>query len=157
MASESDKVRVIIAVTEASPVQELWRAALEACEGTTAEVVAVFVDDERWQRAASLPFTREISKLGGGPVEFTTRHASRLFAETVATVKRELDALAAQSGRAITFETLAGSDPAQTKHLVGSDMRHLLFAPPALMRFPLYAELTRLEIDIRIIETARSD
>lgn len=154
MSRKVDEVRVIIALTEASPVQELWQAAIEACEDSPADVLVVYVDDERWQRAASLPFTREIPKLGGCAVDFTARRAERLFADAVAAIKGELDALAEQSGRAVSFETLPGSDHERTKRLIGPGARHMLIAPAALMQFPVYAELTRFEIEVRIVESS---
>jgi len=76
--SEQEKriERVIIAVTELAPVQQMWGEALQFLDESRAEIHAVFVEDERWYRAASLPFTREISRVSGVTADFTMQRAS---------------------------------------------------------------------------------
>ena len=58
--------RAVIVLTESQSLTALWRAALSSADQPAQDVVVVFLDDERWQRAACLPFTCEISRIGGG-------------------------------------------------------------------------------------------
>ena len=60
-----------ILTTEFSAVAPLWEAALGLLDEAPADFVALIFEDERWQQAASLPFTREISRIGGIVAEFT--------------------------------------------------------------------------------------
>lgn len=65
MAKTEMRLRIVIAVTETTPVARLWEAALRLLRDTPAELTALYVQDDRWRRAASLPFTREILRSGG--------------------------------------------------------------------------------------------
>jgi hypothetical protein len=67
MVKTEMKHRVVIAVTETSPVARLWDAALRLLRESPADLVALYVEDDRWHRVASLPFTREILRSGGIP------------------------------------------------------------------------------------------
>jgi hypothetical protein len=156
MAESSETRRIVIAVTETCPVAALWRAAIDAAGETSAELVVVFVDDERWQRIASLPFTREFPRLGGAAADFTVQRARQLLAESAARVKAEIDRLAAASGRAISFEMLAAADPEKTERLFGAG-KHLCITTSSLTRHPLYTELTRLKLDIRFVDRDATD
>lgn len=150
MNGKDDKPRIVIVLTETCPVDRLWRAANELPESGAAELLALFVDDERWQRIASLPFTREFAKTGGS-VEFTAARARRLFAEATARIKQDIDRLARESGRTVVFETLPGSDSERTSRLLGTG-RHLLIAGRDIQKLPIYTQFARLEIEIRFIE-----
>ena len=85
MEKREGQVRILIAVTETSPVADLWRAALTRREGD-AELIALFLSDDRWHRAASLPFTREISRLGA-VADFTRQRADQLYRESVERIR----------------------------------------------------------------------
>ena len=150
MANDRETVRIIFAFTDSRSIAELWRAAVGAAQGIEAELVAVYLDDERWYRAASLPFTREFPKIGGGSADFTRQRAEELIIETVSKIRSEINRLATESGQTIAFETLAESDHERIQLFVGKGKR-LLIAPSTLARHPIYAELTRLEVDIRLV------
>jgi hypothetical protein len=150
MNGKNDKPRIVIVLTETCPVDRLWRAANEAPEAGAAELLALFIDDERWQRIASLPFTREFA-MTGGSAEFTAARARRLFAETTARIRQEVDRLARESGRVVAFETLPGSDSERTSRLLGPG-RHLLIAGRDIEKLPIYAQLASLEVEIRFVE-----
>lgn len=150
MAGSNEVRRIVIAVTDSCPVAELWRAAIEAARESSGELVAVYVDDERWQRIASLPFTREIPKLGGTAADFTAQRARQLLADSAARVKAEIDRLAAESGRVISFEMLTVADKQQAERLFGAG-KYLCITSSSLTRHPLYTELIRLKLDIRIV------
>lgn len=156
MAGSNETRRIVIAVTETCPVAELWRAAVNAAREMSGELVAVYVDDERWQRIASLPFTREIPKLGGAAADFTLQRAQQLLAENAARVKAQIDKLAAESGQPISFEMLAVTDKEKAERLFGPG-RHLCITSSSLTRHPLYTELIRLKLDIRIIDKKETD
>ena len=63
--SADEKTRIVIAVTETTRLPVLWKAAARRFGTLPVEVVTLFLEDDRWVRAASLPFTREISRLSG--------------------------------------------------------------------------------------------
>ena len=78
MKITDDKLRVVIAVTASSPLAALWHAAMNLLDESPGQLVALFIDDDRWQRAASLPFTREISRIGGAVADFTVQRAEQV-------------------------------------------------------------------------------
>jgi hypothetical protein len=63
--------RVMLAVTETSPLDKLWQSLIDNLAGSRAEVVTVFVSDDTWRRVASLPFAVEISRVSGARAAFT--------------------------------------------------------------------------------------
>ena len=105
-----DKLRVLIAVTEASPLSALWRAAMNLMSESPAEVMALFVDDNRWRRAASLPFTREISRVSGAAADFTVQRAEQLNKEAIKRTLQHIEKLASQADLSFAFEVLPESD-----------------------------------------------
>lgn len=153
MSRRSSQRRVLIAVTETSPVTELWQAAVEqVADLQTTEVLAVFVSDDRWRRAASLPFTREISRMSGASVDFTRRRAEQVDDDTVRRKRRQIRRLAAESNLSAAFETLSEFDTLRIAELVGAG-ESLLIAPSLIRLSPIYAELTRLECRIVFVES----
>ena len=151
MAGNNKTRRIVIVVTETCPVAELWHAAISAVQESSGELVAVYFDDERWQRIASLPFTREIPKVGGTAADFTVQRAQQLLAESAARVKEQIDKLAAESGQHISFETLSAADQERAQRLFGAG-GHLCITSSSFTRTPLYTELIRLKLDIRIVD-----
>ena len=154
MKRRNDGRRVLIAMTETSPVAELWQTALEQiAELEAAEVVAVFVSDDRWRRAASLSFTREISRASGASVDFTHRRAELVDSETVRRKQRQIRRLAAESNLSPAFEILSEFDAARIEELIGVG-ENLLIAPALIRLRPIYAELNRLKCQVIFVETA---
>jgi hypothetical protein len=106
MNSPSNKRRVFLAITETSPLSELWRAVTEHLGDAQAELVTVFVSDDRWRRAASLPFTREISGVSGSSENFTLQRAEQIDKDAVASAQCEIRQLAAEAELQVAFEFL---------------------------------------------------
>ena len=153
-ASEKD-LRVIIAVTEPTSILGLWRTAMEKLRGARADVLAVFVHDERWHRAASLPFTREVSR-AGSVEDFTVQRANQIFTETVSALRDRIEELASEADLNIEFRALPESDEALTQIVVGPG-KNLLIAPSLLAKRPLYAMLSRLDLQIELVEADEDD
>jgi hypothetical protein len=150
------KLRVVIAVTETSPLSALWQAAMNLMSETPAELVALFVDDDRWRRAASLPFTREISRVSGATADFTVQRAEQLNREAITQTRIRVEKLASKADLALAFEVLPESDQDRIKELVGAD-QNVLIAPSFIRTRPIYAHLSRLDCQILLIEAARED
>ena len=112
--SDADTLRrVLLAVTETSPIETLWQSLIEAVEGDRAEVVTVFVRDESWRRAASLPFTREISRLSGSQAAFTHRRARQVSLAAAVRVQRQLQQRASETRLKIEFEVVSEQEGAE--------------------------------------------
>jgi len=153
MKTTDDRLRVVIAVTEASPLSALWRAAMDLLSESPAELLALFVDDERWHRAASLPFTREISRIGGTAADFTVQRAEQVNKEAATRTQRRIEQLASKADLALAFEVLPESDQERIQELVGPG-QNVLIAPSFITRRAIYAHLTRLDCRILLIEAA---
>jgi hypothetical protein len=143
-AEQDSKRRVLLVVTETSPVEKLWRALLDDLADAQAEVVAVLVSDDRWIRAASLPFTREISRLSGGSEVFTARRAEQVFGDMVERVQQRIRQLAAERQLQLVFEILNTQEPNRIREFVRIE-HDLLVAPSVLQYWPDFAELARPE------------
>ena len=143
--------RVVIAVTESCPVSALWREAMSIMSETPADLMALFVDDRRWHRAASLSFTREISRLSGAVAEFTAQRAEELNREAIKRVQQQIEKLAADAKLALAFEVLPESDQKRITALLGAG-QNVLVAPSFLRTRPIYAHLARCDCRIMLIE-----
>jgi hypothetical protein len=86
--------RILLLLTEQSPMQRLWQVVEQQLSDTHSEIVALFVNDERWRRAASLPFTREISRVSGTHREFTAQRAAEIDRHIIGRVQSRLRELA---------------------------------------------------------------
>lgn len=157
MSSADDKRRVLLAVTETSPLPELWKALTEHLAGAPAELITIFVSDDRWRRAASLPFTREISRVSGRAADFTLQRAEQIDKDTAGRTQLEIQQLAAKSGLSLVFEILSENNLAGIYERLPAG-QVVLIAPAFIANRPIYAELTRLKCQILLVETAeRSD
>ncbi len=152
MKTNNDSVRIVIAVTETSPVQTLWRAALDRLREAPAEIVALFLADDRWHRVASLPFTCEISRIGGSIAAFTLQRAEQLNAEAVRRARRDIERLAAEANLALAFEVLSETDSNRIAELAGGS-RNVIIAPSFIITQPIYAHFSRLGCRVELIET----
>ncbi len=150
MKTSDERVRILIAVTEASPVTELWQAVLNRRD-QDAELVALFVSDDRWHRAASLPFTREISRLGA-VADFTRQRADQIYNESVARIRRTIAELADQADLALAFEELSEQNAARLQELAAG-ARSVLIASSRITREPIYEHISRLDCRIELIES----
>jgi hypothetical protein len=156
MKKTDEGYRVVIAVTEAGPLPALWREAMKLMHESPAELVALFVDDERWRRAASLPFTREISRLSGAVADFTAQRAEQVNKDAIARMQQRIEKLAADADLVFAFEVLPESDQERIKELIGSG-RNILIAPSFITTRPIYSYLTRVDCRIQLIEAAEDD
>jgi hypothetical protein len=99
--------RVLLAVTDTSPIETLWQSLVEAVADGRADVVTLFVRDEHWRRAASLGFTREISRLSGSQAAFTHRRARQVSMAAAVRVQQQLQQLAAETRLKLEFEVVS--------------------------------------------------
>lgn len=151
MTTADDRMRVVIAVTESSPLAALWQEAMKLLDDSPAEVVALFVDDNRWHRAATLPFTREISRVSGSVADFTVQRAEQVTRELISRTQHHIEQLASEANLALAFEVLPESDQARVQELVGSG-KNVLIAPSFIKTRPIYAQFTRCDCRIQLIE-----
>lgn len=141
----------MLAVTETSSLQDLWRAAMEHLTGEHAELITVFVRDDRWRRAASLPFTEEISRANGGSMNFTLQRAEQVDSDAVTRTQGRLQQLATEAEIQLAFEILAEHEAARIHEFVRSES-DLLIAPSFFKGQPIYAELARLKCRILLVD-----
>lgn len=142
--------RVVIVVTELAPVQQMWGEALQILQESRAELHALFVEDERWHRAASLPFTREISRVSGMDADFTIQRAIELHKEAIDRAQQQLQQLAAESEHELAFEVLPESDRERIRDLVAG-VQCVVIAP-ALAGQPVFRELQKLGCRVLLID-----
>jgi hypothetical protein len=151
MKITEDKLRVVIAVTASSPLAALWHAAMNLLDESPGQLVALFIDDDRWQRAASLPFTREISRIGGAVADFTVQRAEQVNKEAITRTQQRIEQLAAEADLALAFEVLPEPDQKRIQELVGNG-QNVLIVPAFITTRPGYAYLTRLDCRLLLIE-----
>ncbi len=147
---------MVIAVTESCSVRKLWKAAVRNVGHSQDELVALFVPDDRWHRAASLPFTREISRVGGGVSDFTRRRAEQLARDATDRVRRRIEELAAVTELTFAFEVLSESDPKRISKLAGEGQT-VVIAPSFLAGQPIYAQFEELDWRIVLIEAMENN
>jgi hypothetical protein len=151
----SNTRRVVLAVTEAGSLQVLWRTAMEQMSRERAELITVFVRDDRWRRAASLPFTEEVSRASGGSMNFTPERAEEVDRDVVIRTQGRLQQLATDSEIQLAFEILAEHEATRIHDLVRSKS-DLLIAPSFFKGRPLYRELARLKCRILLVDAKDS-
>jgi len=155
MARNDDTTRVLIALTESSPVRELWDAAIAQQVHSGADLLALFLAEDHWHRAASLPFTREISRLSGVDVDFTLQRARQVQEESIERAKRLVGKLASDAKLSLAFEVLVESDRKKIRELV-SGTRDILIAPSFITRRPYFAEFKKLDCRVLLIDVPQN-
>ena len=153
MTTDSDRRRIVIALTETSPVPKLWRAAMARRAESPADLLTLFLQDERWLRAASLPFTREFPRSGGRPVDFTHQRAREVGHETAKQAKRLIEQLAEKAETQVMFETLIEPDRGRLVELVG-EYQSILIAHDAITALPIYVYFVELGCHIELIDSS---
>ena len=156
MTKDEVKLRVVIAVTETTPVALLWEAALRLLRESPAELAALYVQDDRWHRVASLPFTREIMRSGGVAVEFTRQRAEQVRKERAARVREAIGKLAAEADIEPVFEILDESDALRLREFIGS-RENILVAPSFISTRPIYALLSELNCRIELVDVTEEE
>jgi hypothetical protein len=156
VAKTEVKLRVVIAVTETTPVPRLWKAALKLLRESPADLVTLYVEDDRWHRVASLPFTREILRSGGVPVEFTRQRAEQVSREGATRVRELVQKLAAESNVKPVFETLSESDAERLREFIGSH-ENILVAPSFISTRPIFTMLSEMNCRIELVEAEEEE
>lgn len=147
----SNTRRVMLAVTETSSLHDLWRVATQHLAGGHAELITVFVRDDRWRRAASLEFTEEISRASGGSVSFTLQRAEEVDRDAVVRTQGRLQQLATEAEIQLAFEILAEHEAMRFHEFVRSES-DLLIVPSFFKGRPFYSELARLKCRILLVD-----
>ncbi|MBT8090285.1 MAG: hypothetical protein KJO01_08770 [Gammaproteobacteria bacterium] len=147
----SNTRRVMLAVTETSSIHDLWRVAIQHLQGEHAELITVLVRDDRWRRAASLEFTEEISRAGGGSVSFTLQRAEEVDRDAVMRTQDRLQQLAMKAKIQLAFEILAEHEATRLHEFVRSES-DLLIVPSFFKGRPFYSELARLKCRILLVD-----
>jgi hypothetical protein len=150
------KLRVVIALTETTPVARLWKAALKLLRESPADLVTLYVEDDRWHRVASLPFTREILRSGGVPVEFTRQRAEQVRRERATRIRELIQKLAAESNVKPVFEILGESDVERLREFVGSH-ENILVAPSFISTRPIFAMLSEMNCRIELVDAQEEE
>lgn len=155
MAGSKAARRVIIALTETSPVADLWDAAMHARSDAGEELTVVFLHDERWQRAASLPFTREVPLAGGADQDFTLQRAEQVLNETATTLRKTVEKLANRAGLSVGFQTLSEEDRETALSFLSSETS-VVVGPSTLAGHPVLVELRRSDRQLVLVESSGS-
>ena len=155
MASNPTR-RVLVAVTEASPVEQLWQAAIDVAGAADAELTVLIVRDDRWERAASLPFTREISRVSGVRRDFTLERAESLAEEATTRLKSLARSLASQANVRCSYRVLAAASRGELERLVIGTGTTVV-ASSAIAGLPLYEEVRRLDCEVVFIDRGEDD
>ncbi len=152
MKTADDRRRVLLAVTESSPLPQLWEAMIQHLAGAPAELITIFFSDDRWRRAASLPFTREFSRITGNPEAFTLQRAEQLDKDVVSRTRLEIQRLAAEADLQLAFEILPDNEPELLHERLAFE-QDVLIAHSSIASRPIYTELTRLKCRVLLVET----
>ena len=152
MSKTRDSYRVFLAVTERSPLADLWKVAEEQMKGTGAQLVTLFVDDARWRRAASLPFTQEVSRVSGARREFTTQRAAQIGEHVANRLRRQMRELAAGAELQIKFEVVTEHEATWLSNIGGGE-QDVVIVPLHLKQGPMSTELSRLRCRVLFVDT----
>jgi len=144
--------RVVITITEVMPVRRMWDEVLRVLEGVPAELIALLLADDRWHRAATLPFTREISRLSGSHEDFTAQRASQVHKEEIDRVRGELEEVAGGETDNLSVEVLPESDQEKIRERIAGSGA-IVVVPAALADNPLFDELRKEGCRVIIIDT----
>ena len=144
--------RIMLAITESSSLNELWSAVEEHLAIGPAELITLFFSDDRWHRAASLPFTREFARLGGSSSDFTPQRADQVRKDAAQQAHSRLQQLAAKKKVTLAFERLEEHELSRLRELLTSES-DVLIAPAFFKGQPLYSELVRLNCRIFLIDS----
>lgn len=156
MATTRVARRILVAVTEASPVERLWQATLDLLREEDAEVAVLILRDDRWQRAASLPFTHEISRVGGLRSDFTRERAETLAEEAIARLQSLTQSLASEANVRCSYHIIADAALEELERLIDS-RQSTLVASTVFARLPLYEELQSLNCEIVFVDRTADD
>ena len=143
--------RVIVALTETAPIDALWRVTSRWLTTPDIGLVTLYVADDRWQRAASLPFTREVPRTGGPPTAFTMQRAQQVHDAAVKRNQARMQQLAADVKLPLIFEIFADPDKNRLREIVGQ-RASVIIAPSLIAREPLFAILSQFDCRIELVD-----
>ena len=149
----NDRTRVILAITETAPIDVLWRVVSKWASSPGTEVVAVFVAEDHWHRAASLPFTQEIARVGGSTTDFSPQRAEHVHRSAIARARELIEQLASSTNRTVEFRVLSPDEDDAVDEFV-DEQTEVIIAPSLIKRQPVYAKLTRLKCRIELVEVS---
>ncbi|MGB5256957.1 MAG: hypothetical protein WBN44_06855 [Woeseiaceae bacterium] len=144
--------RIFLAVAEANSVPVLWRAVTEHLRDEDTEILTMIISDDRWRRAASLPFTREILRVGGKTAEFTVTRAEQLDKTTLAVIQQRIRQHARNTNVRFVFETLSEHEAVRIHDPLPRE-NDVLIAPTSLKGRPFHKHLATLKCRILFVET----
>jgi hypothetical protein len=142
--------RIVIAVTCVTPVQRFWQEARQFITESRAELHALLLEDARWHRAASLPFTREIPRHGGTDADFTAQRAEEVHKQSIERIRRELKDLAKEQRKDLEFEVLRDSDRQRIMDIV-SGARCVVIAPETFASRPEFEEIRKIGCRVIVV------
>lgn len=151
MAATDQIPHVLVAVTEASPFDQLWRAALDVMRQSGGELTVLLLQDDRWHRAASLPFTREISWLSGIHSDFTLQRAEELSRSALGRLRDLTTQFAAEAKLNCSIREFAETDASGIRTLV-TGRRSIVVAHSLITTLPSYALLKQLDCQIVFVD-----
>jgi len=128
-----------------------YNRALRLLRETPADLAALYLQDDRWYRVASLPFTREVLRRGGIPVDFTQQRAEQVSRERAARVREVIRELAAESKLEPVFESLSESDAVRLREFIGS-RENIFVAPSFISTRPIFSMLSEMNCRIELVE-----
>ena len=149
---KSELRRIMLAITESSSLSDLWAAVENHLTSEPAELITLYLSDDRWHRAASLPFTREITRFGGRRAEFTPQRADQVGQDAMQRAYAQLRQLATDASIELAFEMLQENELTRLQEFVTSES-DVLIAPAFFKGQPVYAELTRLKCRLLLIDS----
>jgi hypothetical protein len=149
--SLEDRPRVIVAVTETTPIDALWSAVSRRIQHPDTELVTVFIADDRWRRAASLPFTREIPRTGGSPVDFSLQRAEQIRNAAIQQAHERMKQLAASAHRQLSFKVLTESNEQGVRDVIGERVS-IIVAPALISNLPIYLHFSQFDCHIELVD-----
>ncbi len=147
----NERTRVVLAITESAPIDTLWQVLSKWASRPGTEVVALFIADDRWHRAASLPFTHEISRVGGSPTDFTAQRADHVHRSAIARARALIEQLASSANQSVEFKVLPADEDQAVRDIV-DESTEVVIASSLITREPVYTELVRLKCRIELVE-----
>jgi hypothetical protein len=151
MMNTEDRPRVVVAITENAPIDALWRVTMRWLTTPDIELVALYVTDDRWQRVASLPFTREFSRSGRPATAFTLQRAQEVHNAAVNRIRERMQQLATDAKRSMIFEILADTDRDRLREIIGK-RASVIVAPTLITREPVYLYLSDFDTRIELVD-----
>jgi hypothetical protein len=151
MAVNDPHRRLLIALTEDTPVARLWQVMLEHLRDDPTDVCALFVIDERWHRAASLPGTLEISRVSGAALEFTRERADQLCRAAADRVRRDVERMATESRLRLTFDVLSEISPEKLREFLAGEP-DVVIASSHLKLLSAYSVLESLQCHVILVD-----